>query len=1230
MMLRSGNRSGKKVEDVLANMSLNEKSTTKPKAKKALFIEIENKENSPCLSLKKSIVNSGDEDEDEKALEWFVSAGNNTPKNTVAPAPETTAPESTAPLALSAPVETSPKRVPSEKYKERPPQSPREIERNKQRRKRGRHSNTTPTAKPFILVEKPPVVSATTQSRRKSAASFTISPPNNNKASPLTQPKIQNSISKAIASIGSSLGTNTQNDDLKQATVITFKHKKSKTNSVVARRLEKRAMLQKQKKQSILKQELEIKSKSKPQQKSKKAIMYSNTIPSKIDMKTSKPFQAANGHIDQLKKGVMFFSPGNGLGGSQHGNSTKFHSTTTPPVATATQKASTTLNIATTAATTPLSSSTSTVSPSSAERLGHELTIIKQAISEQQIQAEQVLAVKQVELEATQNVVVEKENEIESLELNLQEKEQAFETQSNELTELMDRLDVLEEEKQDTNDQLTIASAKVVQFETKLKEMKQTAEEETNQHKQNVLKVEYELGNVQADLESEKQAFSEHTSIHKTELQSAKTEKQRLNAANKELNDTMESLRLELKTKASTCTTESNRVTELQNQLITKTEELVEYKKSNKSFQKQLKHTQTEYQTCQESMKDLNQERLQEKQQYQEKVQKTKQKHAKDILKLRTTIENKDLEFAKNMESSSKVQQGNRAEINNLEQRIEQLTTSNTQQKETQHQHQQSFELQKSKFQTTFQEQEKTIAAMNQSTLQTKHTLQKLTQDKNTAEQALVQQQDVSDTLMDQKDQEIATLRKALSQSQKDQNNATTQAEELMQELQEDRAEMEASKDDELFSLRQKCEELSTTNKTLVLQNEAQFNELETLNKLQHQIQELDTRCHMYSEKIRTSEQLRRTLHNQVMDLRGSIRVGCRVRPCLLEDTKEEDASQAYTFPDVQFEQRQIDITVQQQRFDRTESKTHTFEFDRVFGPLSTQGQVYEEISHMVQSAVDGYNVCIFAYGQTGSGKTHTMMGGSASPLLGDERGMMPRAAEHIFSYCQELNEQGWTFQVTATMIEIYCEQIRDLTTSLGDSKTPRHKRSTSSSSCDLKHIRNSDGEWDTEITNANTLPMNSTEDVLQLLNNAMSERATAETNCNARSSRSHTVLTLRVEGVDRDGTTVRKGQLHLIDLAGSERLSISGSAKDPKLLKEAQSINKSLSCLGNVIGALARNRNGHIPYRDSKLTHLLQHSLGGDSKALMFCNVSPVARSLNESLTSLWFAEKVNKVARK
>ena len=141
--------------------------------------------------------------------------------------------------------------------------------------------------------------------------------------------------------------------------------------------------------------------------------------------------------------------------------------------------------------------------------------------------------------------------------------------------------------------------------------------------------------------------------------------------------------------------------------------------------------------------------------------------------------------------------------------------------------------------------------------------------------------------------------------------------------------------------------------------------------------------------------------------------------------------------------------------------------------------------------------------------------------------------------------------------------------------------------------------------------------------------RQTAATHCNAQSSRSHTVFSMKINGFDSKEGKRRVGKLNLVDLAGSERLSQSGSAKDPKLLKEAQNINKSLSTLGNVISAVA-SQNGHVPFRDSKLTYLLQRSLGGDCKALMFCNLSPQTFSTGESLCSLRFAKKVNACERK
>ena len=349
---------------------------------------------------------------------------------------------------------------------------------------------------------------------------------------------------------------------------------------------------------------------------------------------------------------------------------------------------------------------------------------------------------------------------------------------------------------------------------------------------------------------------------------------------------------------------------------------------------------------------------------------------------------------------------------------------------------------------------------------------------------------------------------------------------------------------------------------------------------------------------------------------------------------------------------------------------THDFTFDRVFPPESTQADVYEEISHLVQSAVDGYNVCLFAYGQTGSGKTHTMLGrevvnqttvstskrhsaagmsriNAGYELVGKNRGMMPRAAEHVFAYCDELRSQGWEFDVEATVLEIYCEQVYDLlpppeethADDVASGGRKQHRRGASGGAMgmgapsEVHHRHIGDNKFVTEVPGVRARPVRSPQDVLQILHDAMQVRATAETKCNARSSRSHTVFTLTITGRDvlqfGDAAEPRVGRLHLVDLAGSERLKQSGSANNSKLLKETQAINKSLSCLGNVIGALAK-KTGHVPYRDSKLTYLLQHSLCGNSKALMFCNLSPVESALQESLVSLRFAEKVNSVRKK
>jgi len=359
-------------------------------------------------------------------------------------------------------------------------------------------------------------------------------------------------------------------------------------------------------------------------------------------------------------------------------------------------------------------------------------------------------------------------------------------------------------------------------------------------------------------------------------------------------------------------------------------------------------------------------------------------------------------------------------------------------------------------------------------------------------------------------------------------------------------------------------------------------------------------------EKLNWEETQRRKLHNMVQELKGNIRVFCRVRPLL-----GEEIAKYGTIHHIDFK---TDASLELVKSNGTEeiagglnkNMKYEFEFDRVFGPGASQQSVFEEISQLVQSALDGYNVCVFAYGQTGSGKTYTMEGGEISDQ--EKAGMIPKTIKQIFDVTERLKEKGWTYTLQASFLEIYNEEIRDL---LATEKNLKYE------------VKMADTKGtDVYVTNLKTENVESESEINSLLKRARKHRAVAETLCNERSSRSHSVFMLKITGSNKVTTESCCGTLNLVDLAGSERVKESGS--EGQRLTEAQSINKSLSNLGNVIMALAQ-KNSHVPYRNSKLTHLLQSSLGGNSKTLMFVNLSPKEDSFNETLNSLRFATKVN-----
>jgi len=269
-------------------------------------------------------------------------------------------------------------------------------------------------------------------------------------------------------------------------------------------------------------------------------------------------------------------------------------------------------------------------------------------------------------------------------------------------------------------------------------------------------------------------------------------------------------------------------------------------------------------------------------------------------------------------------------------------------------------------------------------------------------------------------------------------------------------------------------------------------------------------------------------------------------------------------------------------------------------------------VSQLTQSALDGFKVCIFAYGQTGSGKTFTMDGprGKGAEL----RGVVPRAAEQAFEAAEQMRSLGWDFSFELSCLEIYNEELRDL---LGEGSGKKGKGAG-----DAAKLKLVDSGTEVSVPGLNVLPVANQEELHTHLARAAKARATASTKCNDQSSRSHFLFRLRCVGVNEASGQRTDGELNLVDLAGSERVKDSGVKG--AALTEAQNINKSLSSLGDVIAAMA-SKAKHVPYRNSRLTHLLSNALRGKAKTLMFVNVNSTADVCHETKSSLIFAQKVN-----
>ncbi|XP_070782499.1 kinesin-like protein KIF25 [Enoplosus armatus] len=457
------------------------------------------------------------------------------------------------------------------------------------------------------------------------------------------------------------------------------------------------------------------------------------------------------------------------------------------------------------------------------------------------------------------------------------------------------------------------------------------------------------------------------------------------------------------------------------------------------------------------------------------------------------------------------------------------------------------------------------------------------------------------------------------------------------------------------------------------------------VQNLQARVAALERSLEEEGERCRAERQRRKELHNTVVEMRGNIRVHCRVRPVLpfdhvqsstpgLRSTSSEEVVSAISDDTVMVNCIKTGVPVHNKMF----------EFERVHGPEDSQDAVFEEVKPLLTSLLDGYNVCIMAYGQTGSGKTHTMMG--SQPLeehsgtqQETQQGIIPKAAAELFRLISEKPTESHTVEVS--VMEVYNNEVFDLLArdERGNATGQRRDVITTSSGT-------------SQVPSLTYEPVCNASEVMQIISSVLKLRAHCPTLIHTDSSRSHLIVTLTISSKSPNALALARRlqsakkdmqrstqkewwsprcrranpaarhssdelfassasspcrspslspcpsprpsiseapfrtKLQLVDLAGSECVGMSGVSG--AALWEVSCINRSLSALSDVLGALAEKRP-HVPYRNSKLTHLLQDAIGGDAKLLVMLCVSPTQRFITESLQSLGLGTRARQVQK-
>ena len=348
----------------------------------------------------------------------------------------------------------------------------------------------------------------------------------------------------------------------------------------------------------------------------------------------------------------------------------------------------------------------------------------------------------------------------------------------------------------------------------------------------------------------------------------------------------------------------------------------------------------------------------------------------------------------------------------------------------------------------------------------------------------------------------------------------------------------------------------------------------------------------------------KKKLHNKLEDLKGKVRVYARIRP-LSQKEKSSNEVIKCTYDD----EVTLSLTT---IFGGTEETTRLFQYDSCFGPATTQQDIFDECSGMMESALDGYNACVFAYGQTGAGKTWTMSG---KDDIKANWGLTRRFVEYLFKEVDDKRAKNQaTIKVYCEFLEIYCDELRDLFYIMDNCKDNKKLADMPK----LEPGLNAEGR--VVVKGIQRKEASNVDEMLCWFNEANKGRIVHATEMNAESSRSHSVFTIYTENYNHTTKKTFKGKLNIIDLAGSER---TGKSKvTGQQLEEANAINNSLMALGMVVSSLSEvDKNGKpkfVNYRNNILTRVMQDSLGGTSKTLMFVNMSPAGSNSQETKSSL------------